>query len=87
MNNSIFGKTMENICNHQDIRLLKKEKKCIKLTIKSNFKIGKKCSENLMRMAMGKIKIKMMKPIMMETIKFMYFWLNYLRKIIIQKEF
>lgn len=69
MTNSIFGKTMENICDHQDIRLLKKEKKCIKLTIKSNFKIGKKCSENLMGMAVGKIKIKMMKPIMMEAIK------------------
>ena len=59
MNNSVFGKTMENIRNHKDMRLVTNEKKYRKLVMKPNFKGGRKFSENLMRMEMGKSKINM----------------------------
>jgi len=37
MNNSVFGKTMENIENYVDIRLVTDEKQGIKLVAKPNF--------------------------------------------------
>ena len=63
MNNSVFGKTMENIPNHKDMRLVTNEKKYRKLVMKPNFKGGRKFSENLMGVEMGKSKIKMKKPV------------------------
>ena len=63
MNNSVFGKTMENIRNHKDMRLVTNEKKYRKLVMKPNFKGGRKFSENLMGVEMGKSKINMNKPV------------------------
>ena len=54
MNNSIFGKTMENLCKRVDIRLVTNEKKLDKLTAKPTYVSSKIFNENLM--AVHKIK-------------------------------
>ena len=54
MNNSVFGKTMENLCKRVDVRLVTDEKKPDKLTSKSTFVSSKIFSENLM--AVHKVK-------------------------------
>ena len=38
MNNSVFGKTMENIRNRMDVRLVSKRKETQRLSAKPNFK-------------------------------------------------
>ena len=48
MNNSIFGKTMENLCKRVDVRLVTNEKKLDKLTSKPTFISSKIFNENLM---------------------------------------
>ena len=37
MNNSVFGKTMENVRNHRDIRLITTDKKRRKLVSEPNY--------------------------------------------------
>ena len=59
MNNSVFGKTMENIRNHRDTRLVTIEKNYKKYVMQPNFKDGVKFSEHLLGMKMGKTEIKM----------------------------
>ena len=54
MNNSVFGKTIENLCKRVDIRLVTDEKKLDKLTSKPTYVSGKIFDENLM--AVHKIK-------------------------------
>ena len=54
MNNSIFGKMMENICKQVDVRLVTNEKKLDKLTSKPTFISSKIFNENLM--AVHKVK-------------------------------
>ena len=63
MNNSVFGKTMENIRNHKDIKLVTCQRKYEKLVIKPNLKSGIRFSDNLMGCEMGKTKIIMNKPV------------------------
>ena len=54
MNNSVFGKTMENLCKRVDVRLVTDEKKLDKLTSKPTFVSSKIFNENLM--AVHKVK-------------------------------
>ena len=63
MNNSVFGKTMENIRKHRNIKLVMTEKKYLKTVMKPNFKSGVLFGENLMGCEMGKIKVMMKKPV------------------------
>ena len=63
MNNSIFGKTMENIRNHKDMKLVTSDKKYLKYVMKPNFKDGHPFSKHLFAVEMGKTKIKMNKPV------------------------
>ena len=63
MNNSVFGKTMENIRNRQDIRLATRKDQLKKLTSKPNFKRRTIFSENLIAVHMGKTHLKFNKPI------------------------
>ena len=63
MNNSVFGKTMENIRNHIDMKLATNQQKYLKYAMKPNFKGGVKFSKNLMGVEMGKTEIIMNKPI------------------------
>ena len=48
MNNSVFGKTMENIRKHKDIKLVTNEDAYLKNVMKHNFKSGVLFGENLM---------------------------------------
>ena len=63
MNNSIFGKTMEDKRKHKDMQLVNNETRYKELVMKPNFKDGRKFSENLMGVGKGKCKIKMTKPV------------------------
>ena len=54
MNNSVFGKTMENIRKRVDVRLVTDEKKLLKLTGKPTYVSSKIFNENLV--AVHKIK-------------------------------
>ena len=63
MNNSVFGKTMENIRNHKDMKLVTSEQKYLKYVMKPNFKDSVRFSENLIGVEMGKTEITMKKPV------------------------
>ena len=62
MNNSVFGKTMENIRNRVDIRLVNSEKKAMK-PAKPNFKHCNIFDENLVAIHMKKTKLVFNKPV------------------------
>ena len=63
MNNEVFGKTMENIRKHRNIKLVTSRESYLKTIMKPNFKSGILFGESLMGREMGKIKIVMNKPI------------------------
>ena len=63
MNNSVFGKTMENVRNRVDIRIVNDEKKWNKLSKKHNFKSVTIFSENLVAVHMRRTSVKLRKPI------------------------
>ncbi|XP_057316791.1 uncharacterized protein LOC130657812 [Hydractinia symbiolongicarpus] len=63
MNLSVFGKTMENVRNHQNIKLVTNEAAYAKLTMQPNFKSGTCFSKNLMGIEMGRMGMKMNKPL------------------------
>ena len=63
MNNSVFGKTMENIRKHRNIGLVTTEEKYLRMVMKPNFKSGILFGENLMGCEMGIIKVVMNKPV------------------------
>ena len=63
MNNSVFGKTMENIRNRVDVKLVNTEEKLRNLVAKPNFKSQKFFSENLVSVHMKKTSLTMNKPV------------------------
>ena len=63
MNNSVFGKTMENIENHVDIRLVCDEKEALKLAAKTNYDKFTIFDENLIAVHMKRTKLIYNKPI------------------------
>ena len=63
MNNSMFGKTMENIRKHRNIKLVNDEEEYLKNAMKPNFKSGTSLGPDLMGCEMGKIKVVMNKPV------------------------
>ena len=86
MNNSVFGKTMENIRKHRDIKLVTTDKKRSKLASEPNYHTIKLISEDLPIIKMKKTKVKMNKPIylglsILEISKIlMYeFWYDYMK--------
>ena len=52
MNNSVFGKTMKNVKNHRDIKLVTTEKKTLKLVSEPNYHTTKHFSDNLIAIKM-----------------------------------
>ena len=67
MNNSVFGKTMENVRKHRDIKLVTTEKMRLKLVSEPNYHTTKHFSENLIAIEIKKRKIKRNKPIYFGT--------------------
>ena len=63
MNNSVFGKTMENIRKRVDIRLVNDRRKAEKLTAKPNFKHLSIFDEDLVSIHMKRTKLKFNKPV------------------------
>lgn len=63
MNNSVFGKTMENIRNRTDIRLVTQEEELGKLTRKPNFDRVNIFTKDLVAVHMKKTTIELNKPI------------------------
>ena len=63
MNNSVFGKTVENIRNHKDMKLVTSDKKYLKYVMKPNFKDGFPLFKHLFPVEMGKREITMNKPV------------------------
>jgi len=62
-NNSVFGKTMENVRNHIDVRLLTTDEQAMKLSRKPIVRNWRIMSEDLLAMEMAKYQIKFNKPI------------------------
>ena len=63
MNNVAFGKTMENVKKHRDIKLVTTNKRRNQLVSEPNYHTTKKFSENLLAIEMKKIKLNMNKPV------------------------
>ena len=66
MNNSFFGKTMENVRNYRDIRIVTTNKQRNKLVSGSNYHTMKHISKNLLIIEMKKTEVKMSKPIYLD---------------------
>ena len=86
MNNSVFVKTMENVRNYRDIKLVRTNKRRNQLVSEPNYHSTKYFSENLIAVEMNKTNIKMNKPIylgqsILDISKtLMYeFWYDYLK--------
>ena len=87
MNNSVFGKTMENVRKHRDIKLVTTDEKRNKLVSEPNYQTIKQFSENLLAIEMKKTKVKMNKPVylgmsILDISKtLMYeFWYDYIKR-------
>ena len=63
MNNAVFGKTMENVTNHRDIKIVTNDKRRSILALEPNYHLSKRMSKDLMIMEMNKVEVKMNKPI------------------------
>ena len=86
MNNFVFGKTMENIRKHRDIKLVTTDKTRSKLVSEPNYHTINLISEDLSIIEIKKTKVKMNKPIylglsILEIRKIlMYeFWYDYMK--------
>ena len=63
MNNSVFGKTMQNVRKHRDIKIVMTYKRRKKLVSEPNYHTSKHFSEDLMAIEMNKTKVLMNKPV------------------------
>ena len=81
MNNAVFGKTMENVRKHRDIKLVTTHKRRNQLVSEPNYHTTKWFSENLLATEMKKTKVKMNKKSILEISKtLMYeFWYDYMK--------
>ena len=86
MNDSVFGKTMENIRKHRDIKLVTTDKKRNKLVSEANYHTMNYISKNLSIIEMSKTKVKVNKPIYLglsildiSKILMYEFWYDYMK--------
>ena len=86
MNNSVLGKTMENVRKHRDIKLVTTDKRRNQLVSEPNYHTTKWFSENILAIEMKKRKVKVNKlvdlglPILEISKTLMYeFWYDYMK--------
>ena len=86
INNSVFGKTMENVRNYRDVKLVTTDKRRKWLVSEPNYHTHKEISEHLMEIEMQKTKVKMTKPIYLDMwildiskILIYEFWYDYIK--------
>ena len=63
MNNFVFGKAMENVRNHRDIKLVTSDKRRKRLVSEPNYHSHKKFSDHLVATEMKKTRVKMTKAL------------------------
>ena len=86
MNDSVFGKTMENVRNHSDIKLVTSNIRRKRLVSEPNYHSCKKFLQHLMATEMKKTRVKMVKPLYLgmsildisKTLMYK-FWYDYIR--------
>ena len=86
MNNSVFGKTMENVKNHRDIILVTTVARRNKLASEPNYHSTKYISKDLLVMEMRKVEVRMKKPIylgqailLISKTLMLEFWYDYIK--------
>ena len=86
MNDAVFGKTMEKVRKHRDIKLVTTDERRNQLVPEPNYHTTKCFSENLLAIQMRKTKVKMNKPIYLgmsildisKTLMYEY-WYDYMK--------
>ena len=85
INNSVFLKTVKNVRNRRDSKLVTSDKRRTRLVSEPNYHSYKKFSEHLMAIEMKKIRAKMTKPLYLgmsildiSKILMYEFWYNYI---------
>ena len=63
MNNSVFGKTMENERNHRNIKLITTDKRRKRLVLELTYHSHKNFSDHFMAIEMKKTRVEMIKPL------------------------
>ena len=86
MNNDVFGKIMENVKKHRDIKLVTTDKRRNLLVSEPNYHATKWFSENLLAIEMRKTEVKMNKPVYLSLsildiskIVMYEFWYDYIK--------
>ena len=86
MNHLVFRKTMENVRNHRDIKIVTTDKQRSILTPQPNYHSTKHVSNDLLIMEMKKVEVKMNKPIYLgqavldvSKILMYEFWYDYIK--------
>ena len=91
MNNSVYGKTMENVRKYQDVKLMamnneKDEKKFLNKVCEPTFKYRRQLKDTLVGAHMGKASITLNKPIIigasvlgLSKLLMYHFWYNYIK--------
>ena len=86
MNNAVFGKTMENVRNYRDIKIVMTDKQRNKLASEPNHHTTKCISKDSLTIEMKKTEIKMNKPVCLgqaildiSKILMYEFWYHYIK--------
>ena len=66
MDNAVFGKTMENVRKHREIKLVTTERRRNYLVSEPNYHTTKLFKENLLAIEMKKTEILMNKPVFLD---------------------
>ena len=73
MNNSVFGKTIENVRKHRDLKLITTDERRNQVVTEPNYHTTKRFSKDLLAIEMKNIKVKMNKPLILDISKTLLF--------------